>query len=83
MPKTFATIVGSVLNVIELIIPVIFSGLVIFLTWKVFDSWVINAAVEGKREEGRQYATTAVLVFVLMIIALGIVGLIQDTFFAL
>jgi len=78
-PTTFLDLVGAFLNLINLAIPVIFSVVFLYLAWKIFNSWVINGADEKSREEGKQTALTAVLVFVVMITVWGIVLMIQHS----
>lgn len=80
-PTTFKALVGQILNIINLIIPVIFAVVFLFLIWKIFDAWVINATDEKKREEGKQYAIVAVLVFTLMIIVWGVVAMLKSSIF--
>lgn len=80
-PTNFKDFVNEILGLINIIIPVIFGIVFIFLVWKIFDAWVINAADERKREEGRQYATVAVIVLVIMIIAWGIVTMLRSSIF--
>lgn len=80
-PTTFAEFVNAMLGLINIIIPVIFGVVFLFLVWKIFDSWVINAADEKKREEGKQYATVAVIVMVIMIIAWGVVAMLRRSVF--
>lgn len=80
-PTTFKGLVSELLGLINLIIPLIFSIIFIFLVWKIFDAWVLNAADERKREEGKQYATVAVVVMVVMILVWGIVALLRNSLF--
>jgi hypothetical protein len=81
MPTTFTGLVDHLLGLMNMIIPAIFAVVFLFVTWKVFDAWVINGGDESKREEGKQYATVAVLVVVLMLIAWGVVALLRETLF--
>lgn len=80
-PTTFSGFVNQILGLINIIIPAIFSVIFLFLVWKIFDAWVLNGGDEQKREEGKKYATVAVLVMVLMIIAWGIVAMIRQSVF--
>lgn len=80
-PTTFSGFVNQILGLINIIIPVIFSVVFLFLVWKIFDAWVLNGGDEQRREEGKQYATVAVIVVVLMIIAWGIVAMIRRSIF--
>jgi len=83
MPTTFAGLVAKIIGYINLLIPLLFSVLFLYLVWRVFDSWVLHADDEGKRQEGKQYAVSAVIVFVVMISAWGIVRLLQSSLFGL
>ncbi len=80
-PTTFKGLVNELLGLINIIIPVIFGLLFLFLIWKIFDSWVINAADEKKREEGRQYAFVSAIVMVVMLVAWGIVEMLRRSLF--
>jgi len=80
-PTTFNGFVNEILGLINIIIPTIFSVVFLFLVWKIIDAWVLNAGDEQKREEGKQYATVAVIVVVLMVIAWGIVAMIRQSIF--
>lgn len=82
-PTTYSELVGLVLDIIALIIPAIFAVMFVYLVWKVIDSWVIHAGDETKRAEGKRYVTTAVLVFVLMISAWGIVTMLRQSLFGI
>lgn len=80
-PTTFAGLVNSILDLINLAIPAILGVVFVILAWKIFDAWVINAGDEKKQEEGRQYAMTGVLVFVVVIAVWGIVVLVKRSIF--
>lgn len=80
-PTTFSEFVAFIIGIINLIIPTLFAVLFVFLVWKILDSWVIHAGDQTKREEGKKYAVAAVIVFVLMISAWGIVTMIKNSVF--
>lgn len=80
-PTTFAGFVDEIIGIINILIPVLFAVVFVFLVWKIFDAWVLNAADERKREEGKQYAIVASIVMVVMIIAWGIVAMIRQSIF--
>lgn len=80
-PTTFAELVDSLLTIINLIVPAIFAVVFVFLIWKIFDAWVINAGDEKKREEGKQYALVSVVVFVVMLVVWGIIVMIRSSIF--
>lgn len=80
-PTSYAGLVDGIIRLINIIIPGIFAVLFIYLIWKVVDAWVINAGDEKKREEGRKYITAAIIVFVIMVSAWGIVAMIRQSIF--
>ncbi len=80
-PTTFKGLVDFFLGMINMIIPLIFGIVFLFLTWKIIDAWIINAGDEKKVEDGKKYALTAVMVTVLMIAAWGIVGMLRSSLF--
>ena len=80
-PTTFGGLVDFILGIINIIIPSFLALFFLFLVWKIFDAWVINAADEKKREEGKRIALVATLVFVLIIITWGIVAMIRQSIF--
>ncbi len=80
-PTDFKSLVVFIIDIINLLIPVLFGFLFLYIVWKIIDAWVINAADEGKRKEGKQLVLVAVLVMVLMVSAWGIVALIRKSIF--
>lgn len=82
-PTSYSALVDRILELINIAIPLILGFLFLYLVWKIVDAWVINAGDENKREEGRQYAVAAVVVFVVMSIAWGIVAMLRSSIFGL
>ncbi len=82
-PTTFTELVNAILGLIGIIVPVLFAFVFVFLIWKIFDAWIINAADERKREEGKQYAVVASIVMVIMVITWGIVEMIRRSLFGI
>ncbi len=80
-PTTFRELVGVFGDLINLAVGAIIAVVFVVFIWKIFDAWVINAADEGKRTEGKQTALTAVIVLVIVLMVWGIILLIQNTFF--
>ncbi len=80
-PTTFAGLVDALLGLINLIIPLIFGVVFLYVVWKTFDAWVLSAGDEKKVSDGKQLALTSVVVFTLMIIAWGVVELIRSSIF--
>ncbi len=82
-PTTYKMLVGDIIDIINILIPTLFGLLFVYLIWKVIDAWILNAGDENKREEGKKYVTIAVLVFVLMISAWGIVFMLRRSLFGI
>lgn len=80
-PSTFAELVNLVIGVINLLIPLLFITLFVYLVWKVIDAWIINVADEKKRSDGKAYAVAAVVVLVLAVSVWGIVNLLRRSVF--
>ncbi|MEZ4104488.1 MAG: hypothetical protein R3B60_04380 [Candidatus Paceibacterota bacterium] len=80
-PTTFKELVNLFIGLINILIPTLLSFVFLFLVWKVFDAWVINAGDEKKREEGKRLALVAVLVVVLIISVWGIINMLRKSIF--
>ena len=80
-PTNYQELVGFVLDFINILIPTFFGIFFLYFIWKIVDSWIISAADETKRTEGKKYAVVAVLMFVLMVSTWGIVNMLKTTFF--
>lgn len=82
-PTTYSGLVAHIIDIINIIIPVLFGTLFVYFIWKVIDAWIINAGDEKKRGEGKQYATVAVIVFVVMVSVWGIVNMLKQSLFGI
>lgn len=81
-PTTYAGLVSFFLGLIgSLLVPGIFALLFLYSVWKIFDAWVINAADERRRSDGKRFVVIAVVSFVLMISVWGIVGILKSSIF--
>ena len=80
-PTTYTGLVNTIIDVVNLLIQALFGTVFVYFVWKMIDAWVINAGDEQKRSEGKQYAVTAVIIFVVMLSAWGIVRMLQVSFF--
>jgi hypothetical protein len=78
-PTTYGELVQGIIDIINILIPVLFGLVFVYFIWKMIDSWVINAGAENSQEEGKQYAIAAVVVFVIMVSAWGIVNMIRSS----
>lgn len=78
-PTTYVELVQGIIGIINILIPALFGLIFVYFIWKMIHSWVINAGAESSREEGKRYAIAAVIVFVVMISAWGIVNMIRSS----
>lgn len=80
-PRNFAELVDLLVGMLSLIIPLIFTLALLFIIWKIVDSWILNADNTSKVDEGRQYALWGVLVLVVMSAIWGILALLRSSIF--
>jgi hypothetical protein len=80
-PTSFSELTLGIIELINIVIPLVFGVVLVYIFWKVIDAWVINGGDQAKRQEGRQLLLIGVLVFVLMIVTWGVVTLIKTAFF--
>lgn len=80
-PTTYSGFVNIVIDIINIIITFLFAALFVYLIWKVIDTWILNGGDQAKREAGKKYALSAVIVAVLMVSAWGIVAMIKQSLF--
>ena len=80
-PTTLKELVNVVVGVVNLLIPLIFVIIFVFLVWKLIDAWVLNPADEQKRTAGKSYLIAAVLALVLAVSTWGIIALLRESVF--
>lgn len=80
-PTTYSGFVTHIIDILNLLIPLLFGCVFIFFMWKIIDSWIINAGDEKKVTEGKDYLMAAILVIIIMLSAWGIVAMIKETLF--
>ncbi|MFW6210183.1 MAG: hypothetical protein ACOC4E_01690 [Patescibacteria group bacterium] len=80
-PTTFAELVNLLLELVNILIVVLLSFVFLYFVWKTIDSWIIHVGDPQRREAGKQYAVAAVVAFVVLLSAWGIVALLQRAFF--
>lgn len=80
-PTTFAELVNIFLGFVNLLIPVVFGLVFLYLVWKLIEAWVLNPGDQYARAEGKRTALLAVVVLVIMISAWGIVAMIRLSIF--
>lgn len=80
-PRNFAELVDFFIGFLSLVIPLIFTLSLLFIIWKIVDSWILNSDNTTKVDEGKQYALWGVLVLVVMSAIWGILALLRGSIF--
>lgn len=80
-PSTFAELVAFLLDLINSIIPLLVLLTFLAIVWKVVDAWVINAADESKRADGKVVVLTGIIVMVILVSIWGIMALLSSSVF--
>lgn len=80
-PRNFAELVDLFIGLLSLVIPLIFALALLFIIWKIVDSWILNADNTTKVDEGKQYALWGVLILVVMSAIWGIIALLRSSIF--
>jgi uncharacterized membrane protein YqjE len=80
-PTTLASLVDLLLRYVNALIPFLLAVVFVVVVWKLVTAWVIHADDPEKQKEGRMVALVAVLVFVVMAIAWGLVELVRSSLF--
>jgi hypothetical protein len=80
-PTTYSGLVEFFVRYINLFITFVLAILFIYFVWKMISSWVLHGGDPNKRDEGKKYAITATIVFVVMVSLWGIVGIIRQSIF--
>jgi hypothetical protein len=73
----FSDLVDELIGIIDLAVPVVFALTIVYLSWKIFDAWIINAGDAQKVEEGKKVALVGTIALVVMVGVWGFVRLLQ------
>lgn len=80
-PTTFVDLVALLLDLVNLLIAFILAVIFLYFVWKTIDSWVLHVNDPTRREAGKQYAIAAVVSFVVLVSAWGVVALLRTSIF--
>jgi uncharacterized membrane protein YecN with MAPEG domain len=80
-PGTFKEFTLVIIDILDLLVILIFALTFIFLSYKLLSAWVLHADNETKREEGKMYIITSVVVLFVMTSIWGIIRLLKNGFF--
>jgi hypothetical protein len=78
-PTTFRELVNVFVGLINLLIPLIFTAIFVFMIWKLIDAWILNVGDEKKRTEGKFYVMAAILALFLAVSTWGIITLLRQS----
>ncbi|MCA9366226.1 hypothetical protein KC722_01465 [Candidatus Kaiserbacteria bacterium] len=82
-PTTFAELVSFLIETLSLVIPLIFGLTLLFIIWKIVDSWIISGGDATKISEGKQYALIGIIALVIMSSIWGILQILRHSLFGL
>ena len=80
-PTKFKDLIYNIIGYIDILIPTILTVVFVFVAWRIFDAWIINAGDESKVEEGKSVVLTSVVVFVIILILWGVIALLRESIF--
>jgi hypothetical protein len=80
-PGTYSEFVILIIDIINLAIPLMFGLVFAYFIWRMIEAWVLHPGDKMKRDEGKRYLSAAIIVFVVMVSAWGIVNLIKQSLF--
>lgn len=80
-PTDFESFVNVIVSFINLLIPLLFAVVFLYLMWKIIDAWILNVGDETKRSDGKKYVIAAVIAFFVMLSAWGIIAIIRNAIF--
>ncbi len=81
--STFSDFVGTILELIQLLIVGIFGLTFLVLIWGIARAWIIHGGDEKSIEEGKKIVTVGIIVLVIMSGLWGIVSLLRAGLFGL
>ena len=77
--QNLQSVLGTFSNLINLAIPVVLALAVLYFFWGLAQ-YVLNAANEDKKAEGRNIMIWGIIVLFVMVSVWGLIRLLQDTF---
>ena len=80
-PTNFASFVGLINNIINILIPLIFTLTLIVLMWGIIKSWILNGGDPSEIEKGKKIVTVGIFAFVIMSGIWGIIAILRFSFF--
>lgn len=80
--KDFEGLVNSFIDIINFsLFPLLLAIIVIYFTWKMIDTFVINASNEQARSSGKRVIAITLIVMVVMMSIWGIVNILSSSIF--
>lgn len=82
-PTTFAGLVQYLIELVNLVIPVIFGLILLVIIWRVINAWVIKGGDQRAVDEGKQTVLIGVVVLVVLSGIWGILNILRASLFGL
>lgn len=79
----FQTLVAYLINLANLLIPVIFGLILVVIVWRLVSAWIINGGDEGAVKQGKQTAIVGIVVLVILSAVWGILNLLRRSLFGI
>lgn len=80
--QTFADLVGTILDVIAILVPLVIALTFLVIIWGVAKGWIINNEDTNSIEKGKQILIWGIIALIVMLSIWGIIALLRGTFFA-
>lgn len=80
-PTSFSELVRLLLELVDTLIGLLLTVVFLYFVWKTIDAWIINVGDPTKRAAGKHYFISALIAFVVLIIAWGVVSLLSSSLF--
>ncbi len=80
-PTDFKSLMGSMVGIVNTIIPIIFGLIFISITWGVAKAWIMGEASQEDIERGKKVAIVGIIVLTVVSAIWGILRLLQSSLF--
>ena len=82
-PQNFAELVNLLIELLQLVVPLIFGLTLLFVAYKIFDAWILGGGDQTKVDEGKQVAFVGVIALIVMSAVWGILELLRSSLFGI
>lgn len=78
---SFKEVVQNILDLINVLVPLVIAITFAVVMWKVIDAWVIHSDDPGKRSDGQMAVIVGVVAVVVMLLVWGLVDIVASSVF--